>query len=234
MVQRARLWPMVELAVGYGLILLVIWTPRPWQRWLLYATAVFLAMVLVRSFRSWQAMGLRGTNLLRSVWIVGTAVLLAAAVILVSLRMGVLRPVGGPMGYVRRYWGYAIWAFVQQVLLQDFFLRRFLAFWPRRRRMAVLAAAGIFSLAHLPNPVLTPVTFLWGYLACLLFLRYRNLLPLAVAHALVGITLSIAIPNAVMHNMRVGLGYLHFPATQHRKALGSLQHTFLQSPQRAR
>ena len=39
---------MVELAIGYGLILATIWTPRPFQRWLynaavlwIFATTVF-------------------------------------------------------------------------------------------------------------------------------------------------------------------------------------------------
>ena len=201
---------LLELAIGYGLILLVIWTPRPWQRWLTYATALFLAAVTWRAFHSWRAMGLRGTNLLRSMWVVVAAVFLAAIVVGVSHRAGTMHPVGGPRDFVRRYWGYAIWALVQQLLLQDFFLRRLLNVWPRRQVLAALAAAGIFALAHLPNPVLTPITFCWGYLACLLFLRYRNIFPLAMAHALVGITLSTAIPNSVMHNMRVGLGYLHY------------------------
>ncbi len=36
---RSRRRDLVELGVGYGLILMVLWTPRPWQR-LFYAAAV--------------------------------------------------------------------------------------------------------------------------------------------------------------------------------------------------
>jgi len=53
------------------------------------------------------------------------------------------------------------------------------------------------------------------FLACLLFLRYRNLYPLAMAHAILGITIAITIPGAVDHNMRVGLGYLHYSPRYH-------------------
>ena len=34
---------LAELCVGYALVLVVIWTPRPWQRLLYCAAAVFLA-----------------------------------------------------------------------------------------------------------------------------------------------------------------------------------------------
>ena len=202
-----------ELAAGYALILSVIWTPRPYQRVLYIVAALFLAVVVWRSFRSFSAMGLRTVNLGRSLWSFGIALVLAAAVLLVSAHRHALHPVGGPAEFLRRYWGYTLWALVQQILLQDFFLRRFLALLPGRPRAAALAAATIFAAAHLPNPVLTPVTFVWGLLACLLFLHYRNLVPLALTHALFGIVLATAIPGPIIRNMRVGLGYLTYPAT---------------------
>jgi len=202
---------LLELAIGYTLILLVIWTPRLWQRALYAATALFLATVTWRSFRSLHGIGVRRANLLRSMWIAGAAVAIAAATLLVSSRLHALHPVeGGALGLVRRYWGYALWSFVQQVLLQDFLLRRLLNLMPGRQAAAVWAAASMFALAHLPSPVLTALTVIWGYAACRLFLKYRNILPLSFAHAVLGITLSIAIPSPVIRNMRVGLGYLTY------------------------
>ena len=79
-----------------------------------------------------------------------------------------------------------------------------------RRTSAVLATAGIFALAHLPNPILTPLTLLWSLAACLIFLRHHNLYPLAMAHAILGICIAITVPGSVSHNMRVGLGYLQY------------------------
>ena len=79
-------------------------------------------------------------------------------------------------------------------------------------------AAALFAIAHLPNPLLTVVTVLWGATACLLYLRYRNLYPLMIAHAILGIAIAITVPGPVDHNMRVGLGYLtyHSHSQPHR------------------
>jgi hypothetical protein len=55
----------------------------------------------------------------------------------------------------------------------------------------------------------------WGLAACLLFLCYRNLYPLALAHAIFGITIAITVPGPVDHNMRVGLGYLKYHHPSH-------------------
>ena len=207
---------LLELAAGYALILLVIWTPRPWQRPLFWAAAIFLAAVLWLRFDGWQAMGLRRTNLARSIWVTALAFLIATPTILIAQRFHTLQPYTGAARFIQRYWGYALWTFVQQVLLQDFFLRRLLRL-VGPPPYAAFTAAAIFSLAHLPNPVLTAVTFVWGFMACLLFLSYRNLYPLAMAHAILGITVAITLPSPIIRNMRVGLGYLTYPAHHPRQ-----------------
>jgi len=208
---KRRDW--IEFSVGYGLILLVIWTPR-WQRELYWAPVLWIALVSWRAFHSWQAMGLRTANLLRSLWIVGVALLMAAAAVLVAARLGTLHAPPGPVAFFKRYIGYAIWSFVQQFLVLDFFLWRLLRLLPGTRS-AVLAAALLFAVAHIPNPVLTLVTLVFGWLSCVLFLRYRNLYPLAIAHAILGICIAITIPGHITHNMRVGLGYLTYRQHPH-------------------
>ena len=155
-------------------------------------------------------MGLRTANLARLLWVVGTALLVAAIAMLVAAHMGTMAWLGGPAAFLHRYLGYAIWAMLQQVLLQDFFLLRFLRIL-RNPRAAVLAATLTFTVAHLPNPILTAVTLVFGLISCALFLRYRNLYPLAIAHAILGITIGMTIPGPVIRNMRVGIGYLTYP-----------------------
>src|SRR5271154_6584110 len=86
-----------QVSVGYALILLVIWTPSPWQRPLYWIAAAFILAVSWRSFDGWAAMGLRRTNLLRSLWVVGVALLTAAAAVLVAMRLHTLRPWHGPV-----------------------------------------------------------------------------------------------------------------------------------------
>ena len=210
----ARRRALLELVVGYGLIMLVIWSTRPWQRVLYYTAAVFLVAVLWMSFRSGSAMGLRRTNFWRSFWVVGVALLMAAAAVALAHHLHAMQPFEGPVPFLKRYWGYMLWAFVQQILLVDFFLRRFLRLLSRPRS-AVLATAGVFAAAHLPNPVLTVVTLVFGTAACLIFLRYRNLYPLAIAHAILGITIAITVPGPIIRNMRVGLGYLTYTRHHH-------------------
>lgn len=204
-----------ELTITYGLILLVIWTPRPLQKWLWWVAAAAVVTVAGLSFKGLKSLGLRGENFFQSLWVTGAAVLLSGVAVLVAARLDTLRvPPGGMIAFIKTYWAYALWACVQQLLLQGFFLPR-CAGLARNGTGAALFAAGLFGFAHLPNPILTPVTLIWGFAACLIFLRRRNLFPLAMAHAILGITVAITIPGPVDHNMRVGLGYLRYRRHHH-------------------
>lgn len=198
-----------EIAISYALILAVIWSPRTIQRYLWIVAAAAVVAIVYTSFEGAKSMGLRITNLLRSLWIVLAALVLAVIAIVVAARFGTLRLPSGVAAFIATYCAYSIWSGVQQFLLQGFFLLRFLRIMPNRY-YAALTAASLFALAHLPNPILAPVTLLWGFAACLLFLRYRNLYPLAIAHAILGITVAMTIPGHIDHNMRVGLGYLTY------------------------
>jgi hypothetical protein len=213
--RRSRRRDFTELSLSYALILLVIWTPRPWQKHLWWVAAAAVVTIAALSFHRLQAMGLRKENFLRSIWIAGVALLLATVAVLLAIQLRTLHlPRGGALVFVRTYWAYALWAGVQQLLLQGFFLPRCVGIMKSQRKGAFLAA-GLFALAHLPNPILTPVTLVWGLAACLIFLHYRNLFPLAMAHAIFGITVAVTIPGPVDHNMRVGLGYLTYGRHSH-------------------
>jgi membrane protease YdiL (CAAX protease family) len=155
-------------------------------------------------------MGVRTTNFARSIWLVGVSLLAAALTVIVAARIHTLHAPADPIQFIERYTGYAIGACIQQVLLQGFFLPRLLRL-TRSPGYAALAAAALFSLAHLPNPILTVITIFWGLVSCLFFLRYRNLYTLVVAHTILGITVAISIPGPVIRNMRVGLGYVTYP-----------------------
>jgi hypothetical protein len=214
---RSRSRDLAELAVAYGLILVVVWTPRPWQKILWWVAAVSIAAITCASFDGLKAAGLRSANFLESIWVVGAALLVSAVAVTLAVGLHTLRlPPGGPIGFIKNYCAYALWAFVQQFLLLVFFLSRLRRLF-KKAGYAVAVAATIFAAAHLPSPILTPITLLWGLAACLLFLRYRNLYTLAMAHALLGITIGVAVPGPVDHNMRVGLGYLAYGHT-HRAA----------------
>jgi membrane protease YdiL (CAAX protease family) len=178
---------------------------------------------MARSWDGHRALGLRREEFWRSLWIVGVALVIAGASVTTASHLHSLRlpeqpqtgfgRTGDALGHilllVRSYWAYALWTFIQQLLLQGFFLTRLLRILPGPK-MAALAGGALFAVAHRPNPILTIATLVWGVAACLVFLRYRNLYPLAIAHAILGVTLAITIPGPVIRNMRVGLGYITY------------------------
>ncbi|MGH9559882.1 MAG: CPBP family glutamic-type intramembrane protease, partial [Terracidiphilus sp.] len=183
---RSRRRDAMEIGVAYALILAVEWTSRPLQGVLWLVAVTGLALIIWRSFDGGRAMGFRLTNLGRSLWISGAALALAAIFISAADRMHTLRVAGGIRAFIASFFAYAIWSGVQQILLQGVFLLRFLRLIARPAAAAFVAST-FFALAHVPNPVLTPITLLWGFVACLLFLRYRNIYPLMIAHAVLGI-----------------------------------------------
>jgi membrane protease YdiL (CAAX protease family) len=209
---KRRDW--MEIGVVYALILAVEWTPRPWQRLLWLVAAACVVFILFKSFDGWPALGLRAANFRRSLWIVGAALALAGVAIAIAAWKHTLLLPDGPFAFVGTYIAYAVWTGVQQFLLQGFFLLRLERVISGDWQPA-MAAAVLFSAAHVPNPFLMPATLLWGFASCLLFLRYRNLYPLMMAHAILGITVAITIPGPVVHNMRVGLGYLTYRSHKH-------------------
>jgi len=136
---------------------------------------------------------------------------MAVAMIAVVLagRLHTLHMPETPGQFLRKYGLYVLWAAVQQIILQWFFLSRSLRLLPDTTSAAALTA-GLFAVAHLPNPILTLITLVFGLASCLFFLHYRNLVPLAIAHAILGISIGITIPGAIDHNMRVGISYLTY------------------------
>lgn len=206
---RGRRRDTIEIAIAYGLILAAIWTPRFLQLLLWCAVAAFVAAVTFLSPDGPESMGLRAAHPVRSFWIVGVALAISAVAVAYAIEWNTLRLPGGPILFIQHFWGYTLWAATQQFLLQCFLLSRLLRLLPDSR-LAAVAAAIMFAFAHLPNPILTPVTLICGLAACLLFLRCRNIYPLAMAHAILGISIAITIPGPVDHNMRIGLDYLTY------------------------
>lgn len=208
---RVRDW--AELWIGYGLILVVIWTPNPWQRWLYWVAFTWIAVTawLRRRETHLNGLGLRG--LLPSLWIVPVAIALFFAGIAVARHLHTLHPLYGPLPVVSHILAYTLWALMQQFILLVYVLLRLLRLG-LRRAPAIALTAVLFSLAHIPNPVLVPVTLIWGAISCLVYLRWRNLYPLALAHGILGMCLAVCIPNSMHHHMRVGLGYLEYHAHQ--------------------
>jgi membrane protease YdiL (CAAX protease family) len=207
--RRRFAWDLGELLIGYTLILAVIWTPRPLQHWLYFTALGWFIVSMILSFEGWKALGCCVAGFWRSSWVVGVALLMAGIGTYFAAALHTLHHPGDPVQWVRAFGGYTIWALLQQLLLQGYFLSRALRLIPNAN-VAALITGSVFAVAHLPNPILTPLTLIWGLTACLVFVRVRNVYPLAIAHAIFGICVAITIPASVLHNMRVGLGYIQY------------------------
>jgi len=210
--KRRIAWELAELAFGYCLILAVIWTPGPLQHWLSFIALGWFIVSIILSFEGWKSMGCCVAGFWRSSWVIAVAVLMAAVATFFASSLHTLHHPGGPGQWVLAFGGYTVWALMQQLLLQGYFLARLLRILPNPNIAAALSAV-VFALAHLPNPILTPLTLIWGLTACLVFVRSRNVYPLAIAHAIFGICVAITIPASILHNMHVGLGYIDYSPT---------------------
>lgn len=201
---------LVELATGYTLIILTIWTPNPAQRVLFWICAAwFLAFAVIAKLRH-EPLGLERPSLRMATTFVGLTILLAVAMGAVAAALGTLHGLFGIRAPLLHASGYLLWALVQQYIQQSYFFAR-IEKLTARGILAGFITAVLFCLAHLPNPVLTPVTFVGGWILSELFRRYRSLYPLAVAHGLIGLAIAVSLPDQIHHRMRVGLGYLRYP-----------------------
>lgn len=198
---------LLELIFSYGLIIGIIWSPERVQVILTpIALVVTLPIVLLRGY-SRDQLGLGTGGLARSLWILPAAAVTALAGIFVAARLGTLHPLYKPGA--PHVLGYILWTIYQQVLLQDLFLDRLLRLGASEAS-AITLAGTMFAAAHLPSPLLTVATLMWGILSCALFRRYHNLWMLGLAQGLLGICFAICVPDVLHHHLRVGLGYLRY------------------------
>jgi len=144
-----------------------------------------------------------------SVIVIAIGMLAALVVVVVSDRLGTLHRLFGQPNALLHGTSYLLWAVVQQWIQQSFFFVRMERII-HRGILASFTTAALFGLAHLPNPVLAPLTFIGGWLLSELYRRYRSLIPLGIAHGLMGLAIALSVPDRLNHHMRVGLGYLHY------------------------
>jgi hypothetical protein len=206
-VHSNRTRDVLELIVGYGVIVGIIWSPEHLQR-ILSPIALVLTLLLVLSRRpSRDELGLGWRGFITSFWILPATVALAALSIFTAARIGTLHALyKADFAHVS---GYVLWTIYQQFLLQDFVMDRLRGI-VRSENAAVIIAGVLFAAAHLPNLTLTAATLVWGIVSCVLFRRYHNLWALGLAQGLLGLCFAVCVPDALHHHLRVGLGYLRY------------------------
>jgi hypothetical protein len=195
---------LLEIALVFALILAAVWIPQGRLNSFVSITAAVCVIGVAFAGR-WgsREMGLTQPML-------GTTKMLLAGTVLcggiwaVAFALRSIGP-GYPIPWIRS-WQYALWALVQEFILQSIFFIRLESVVGSRR--AVSWAASLYAVAHLPSPVLTALSFFGGLLFCELFRRYRNLFPLGIIHAALGLTIAASLPDKWLHHTRVGIGYL--------------------------
>lgn len=204
-----------EAAVGYTLILVTLWSPPSIRNWVALAAAFWIFGSLLLSGLGGPGSGFGLRALWRCSWAVGLSLAAAAALIALAAHLGTLHFDSRLSGRRPPMLGYLLWSLIQQVILQCFIMARLLVLL-RRPWVAIVTAALLFSAAHLPNPLLTLATLLWGLAACWLYLRYRSLIGVATIHFVLGACIAICVPASLNRNMRVGLGYIRYHAPSPR------------------
>jgi membrane protease YdiL (CAAX protease family) len=200
---------LLELAIGYALIQATIWTGGGTQRLLFWITAAwFLAAAFIAAFLRKEPLGLGLPPMRMTLVTMGITLLLAGSMVSVAAWLHTLHGLFGIRAPLLHASTYLVWSLVQQYIQQQFFFARLERL---NLQWASFFTALLFGVAHLPNPVLTPVTFVGGWILSELFRRYRNLYPLAFAHGVIGLAIAISVPDQIHHHMRVGLGYLRYP-----------------------
>jgi len=96
----------------------------------------------------------------------------------------------------------------QQYMLLAFFYQRFAEMLPSQA-LAVLAAAALFAVLHVPNPFLVAVTFFAGLISAIIYARTPNLWVNGIVHGLISFSLYWSLPLEIIGGMRVGPGYWH-------------------------
>ena len=182
-------------------VILYIWVRPLWWSWSLLIPLALVAVSFVWHSETAASLGLS----LRAAW--GA---------IAAWRWGLVSCVAalGALAWwesatrvaVYRWFGYACWCVLQQLLFQNMTYRRIREGLGAGWRTSAYAGA-LFGAAHLPNPVLAPATFLWGTVSTRMFEARRSVPVLGVCQALLSALLYGLTPVALNGQFRVGPGY---------------------------
>lgn len=202
---RRNATPLSEVLVAYVLLEGALWTLGRTQWYWAVTMAAWVAFCTIRSRQTAESAGLVFSRFWSGFWVVPVTVAIALMMVLTASVLGTLHDLHGARTPVWHAVLYGVWALVQQFLTQSFIFTRLER--ALGSRPAVIVTALLFGIAHVPNPVLMTATLAMGFGFSEFFRRYRNVYPLAIAHALLGLALAVALPESTTQHMRVGIAW---------------------------
>ncbi|MCP3982296.1 MAG: hypothetical protein GY716_23585 [bacterium] len=211
MIARGRAW--FEIVAMTALLLSFVWL---WRDSFVAAPAVCLILFLALGIGAHTArreaaadVGLRFDNLAST--LVDALICVAPLIVLTlaagwfvgstSFRLSLDAAPG-----VLRVW---VFALLWQYGLLAFFYRRLGEVLPGSM-LPALAASGLYSVLHLPNPLLCGASLVVGLLSCWLYRRSPNLVVLGTVQAILILCVAGALPVEWTGGMRVGPQFFEF------------------------
>ncbi len=207
---RPRDWaPLIEALAVFALIMLYIWWVRLRHPWLWMLILGFVLGTHFMHGESGRRIGFGWKSFREAFPAVGPWIaVIAGTAIATGFALGTVRRASLGQALLSAV-AYVLWGLFQQYLLNGYFVNRLLEFEGESRGGAVAGlAAVLFSLVHLPNWFLMVVTLAGGYVCARLYLRYRSLYVLALAHGIVACALFFVVPDTISQHFLVGPRYI--------------------------
>ena len=193
----------LEPAALFLMIMLYIWWLRSGHSFWIF---LLFGLVVVSHYwhrESLRDLGFRAANFRTCFRVFSPALLFAAMFLLAG---GILLQTMRELDLERAVIGfvsYCTWGLFQQYVLNAYFVNRLLPVFSRTSQAALLAAC-LFACAHTPNWFLMIVGFATGYCCARIWIRYRNLYFLGIAHGAIGSMLYLVVPDSITHHLVVG------------------------------
>ncbi len=206
--ELARLFTGLEAVGMFACVLLYIWR---WQYALPHLWVLLLAVVFASHFIHRDSLKDLGLTLLElrpsAERVLPVMLALYVPLVVYGFAAGRLKVMVPGFAVLAYFIGYGSWCAAQQYLMQSYFHNRLMRA-VRNRHLSSALAAIMFGAAHIPNPILMVATTVGGFVFAEVFAHHRNIWPLAFAQTVGGFLVAAVSPPWLIHNMRVGPGYL--------------------------